>query len=257
LKIKKDEKRKASEKLNKERGCLVVKRNDFVQNSHHQLSLLEQKIILFVISKIKPLDTDFTEQLFSIADFCRFCGLDEKNGKNYRNLKDALGKLLSRYVWISLDNGSITSLRWVDKVTINKGSGIIQLKLDKDLKPYFLQLEEQYTLYELRYILSMRSQYSVRLYELLKSYSYKKNVVFEVNELKRLLFSENWERNNDFKRKVLDIAVREINEFSDIFVEYIFQKDGRRFSKVWFAIDRKEAYDRFMVGEKVNRLLSK
>ena len=251
----KSEKQKSDEKLNIERGNLVVKRNDLIQKAHHHLSLQEQKIVLFLISKIKPNDTEFTEQEFYIAEYCKFCGMDETSGKNYSGVKDAIGKLLSRFVWIKRDNGSITSLRWIDKATINEGSGLVQLKFDKDLKPYLLFLEERYTLYEMRYTLAMRSQYSIRLYELLKSYEFKKNVYIEIEELKRLMSAENHKINNNFKRRVLEIAVREINEYTDISVTYNFHKEGRRFSNVLFGIDKKEAFERFKAGTKINEML--
>jgi len=244
-----------NEKVNAARGQLVVKRNDFIQKSRHQLSLQEQKIVLYIISKVKPGDTSFTEQTFSIAEFCRFCGIDETSGKNYSDIKDTLGKLLSRFVWVKLDDGSETSLRWIDKATISARSGLIRLRLDEDLRPFLLLLSEHYTLYEMRYTLAMKSQYSIRLYELLKSYLYRKSIVFDIEELKRLLNAENWVRSNDVKRKVLDIAIREINEYTDVAVQYHFQKEGKRFVRVCFDISRKEAFDRFVVGVNVNQTI--
>ena len=248
--------RKTAEKLDKERGQLVVKRNDFIQKSRHQLSLQEQKIVLYLISKIRPQDTDFTEHTFSIAEFCRFCGMDDDNGKNYSNIKEALGKLRSRFVWVTLEDGSETTLGWVNKVTINKRSGMVRLRLDEDLKPFLLLLEEHYTLYEMRYTLAMKSQYSIRLYELLKSYAYKKTVDFDIDDLKRLLSAETYKLNNHFKDKVLEVAMREINEYTDISIEYSFQKEGRQFSRVWFSIDRKESFDRFIAGGKITEAIN-
>lgn len=243
------------DKLNQERSQLVVKRNDFIQKSRHRLSLQEQKIVLYLISHVKPSDTNFTEHIFSISDFCRFCGMHEDSGKNYSDIKDALGKLLSRFVWVTLDDGSETSLRWIDKATINKRSGVVRLKLDEDLKPFLLLLNEHYTLYEMRYTLAMKSQYSIRLFELLKSYAFKKSVTFGINDLKQLLNAENHKLNGHFKVKVLDISMREINEYTDLIVEYSFLKEGRRFSHVCFNISRKEAFDRFIVGNKIDQSL--
>ena len=94
MQIVKDEKRKAAEKLDKERGQLIVKRNDFIQKSRHQLSVQEQKIVLYLISKVRPQDTDFTEQEFSISEYCRFCGMDETSGKNYSDIKEAFPRLV-------------------------------------------------------------------------------------------------------------------------------------------------------------------
>jgi len=234
---------------------LVVKRNDFVQKSRHKLSLQEQKIIQYLISHVKPNDENFTEHRFSIIEFCRFCGMDEKNGKNYHDIKEALKALRDRSVWVEIEDGVETTLGWINKATINKRSGTVMLKLDEDLKPFLLLLHEQYTMYEIHYTLAMKSKYSIRLYELLKSYAFKKTALLEIDELKRLLDAENHKLNGNFKAKVLDVALREINEYTDISVEYSFQKEGNRYAHVWFGIDRKEAIDRFNAGNKVSQAI--
>jgi len=251
----KDAKQRAKEKLMKDRGMLVVKHNDFIQKSRHQLSLQEQKIVLYLISKVKPDDVNFTEQVFSIAEFCKICGFHGDSGKNYSDLKKSLQSIRDRSVWIEKDDGSITTLGWIDKVTINKNSGLVTLKLDEDLKPFLLQLEEDYTLYQLRFALVMTSQYSIRLYELLKSYAFKVYTVFELDELKRRLNAENYERNPDFKRKVLEIAVREINKHTDIRVEYSFEKEGRKFVRVAFSIQRMSNIDTWMAGFAADKVI--
>jgi len=241
--------------INKERGHLVVKRNDLIQKSRHQLSLQEQKIMLYLISRIKPDDANFMEQVFTIQEFCRFCGMDETNGKNYSDIKDAIGKLLSRFIWVKQDDGSETSLRWIDKATINKFSGIIRLKLDEGLKPFLLLLTDHYTICEIRHILAMTSKYSIRLYELLRSYVYKGHVTFDIAELKRLLDAENYKLNGHFKVEVLDTALPEINKYTDITITYSFRKEGRRYSHVCFDVGRKETFDRFVAGHDVNQAI--
>ncbi|MCL2400510.1 MAG: replication initiation protein [Defluviitaleaceae bacterium] len=251
----KDEDRNKANEITKSRGYLVVKRNDFIQKSRHQLSLQEQKVVLFLISRIKPTDVDFENQEFSITEFCKICGIDYDNGKNYSNLKNTLGSLKNRWVWVEFEDGRKTTLAWINKVTINPGSGSIKLKMDNDLKPFLLEIQENFTQYELLYTLAMRSRYSVRLYELLKSYEYKCHIVADIEQLKVQLDAEKYKRNNDFKIKVLDIAMREINEFTDISVSYEFIKASRKFSKVSFTINRKPAIERFETGIKTNQLL--
>jgi len=209
-----------------------------------------------MISKIKPHDKDFTEQLFSIVEFCQVCGLDDDNGGNYAYIKKTLGTLSDRRVWITLDDGSETTLRWINKITLNKRSGIVKLRLDEDMKPYLLDLQSNFTQYELIYTLAMRSQYSIRLYELLKSYMYKKTVIFEMDELKRLLSAETYDRFPDFKRYALEIAVKEINKLTDISVSYELIKIGRRFAEVKFLIARKDIGDRLSTHGKIGEVIA-
>jgi len=231
-------------KLSETRNHLVVKQNDLIQKSRHQLTLQEQKIVLYLISKIKPNDSDFIEQKFSVAEFCRVCGLDDDSGGNYAYIKNTLKSLRDRSIWVTLDDGSETTLAWVNKVTMNKRSGLVRLRLDEDMKPYLLKLQGDFTQYNLIYTLAMRSQYSVRLYELLKSYQYKKIFTVDIEKLKQLLFAETYTRNPNFKQKVLDVAVKEINRLSDIWVTYELIKEGRKVSDVEFRIHQKDIGDR-------------
>jgi len=253
----KDKEHLEAKKLSEARGQLIVKRNDLIQKSRHQMDLQEQKIILYMISKIKPKDNDFTTQTFSIAEFCRLCGFDSDSGGNYAYIKKTLKTLSDRSIWVTLDNGSETIMRWLTDVTISKQSGLVQLKLDDKLKPYLLELHENFTQYELVYTLAMRSQYSARLYELLKSYQYKKYAIFTLDELKRLLFAENYERNPDFKRRVLDTATKEINKLTDIWVTYELIKAGREYASVEFRVNQKDVGGRLSahghIGEVIDR----
>lgn len=246
-----------SKELLEKRYYRVVKSNDLIQKSRFHLSTQEQKIILYMISKIMPSDTDFTEQEFSIMEFCTFCGIENKNGKNYKNIKDSIKNLADKSVWITLDNGEETLVRWISKAWINKKSGLIKIRMDDEMKPYLLQLQERFTQYEILYTLAMRSQYSIRLYELLKSYQNLKSHTFDIDELKRILDAANYKRYPDFKRKVLDIAMREINEFSDINVAYEVEKVGRRYAKLNFSIIfKKDPQERFTTWVKIEEVIN-
>jgi plasmid replication initiation protein len=242
----KDQTKEIEMKLSEIRDYKVVKSNDLIQKSRFQLSLQEQKIILYMISKIKPDDEIFMEQEFKIIEFCRVCGIETNSGKNYKNVKDAIKALADKSVWVTLETGSETLVRWINKAWINRKSGVIKIRLDDDMKPYLLQLQERFTSYELLYTLAMKSQYSVRLYELLKSYEWRHRQTFQIEELKRILSAENYTRFPDFKRYVLDISMREINDLSDLTVTYEIVKEGRRYAKLDFSIKLKKDLDERM-----------
>lgn len=257
LKIK-DETRELEYRMSTIRDYKVVKSNELIQKSRFQLSMQEQKIILYMISKIKPDDEDFIEQDFSIIEFCKVCGIETNSGKNYKNVKDAIKALADKSVWIMLDNGTETLIRWINKAWVNKKSGIIKIRLDDEMKPYLLQLQNNFTSYELLYTLAMKSQYSIRLYEILRSQEYKrKAVIFDIDELKRLLSAENYKRFPDFKRYVLDIALREINNLSDLNVTYEIIKEGRRYAKLEFSIKlKKDMKERLETWARIDEVIN-
>ena len=253
----KDVKNTPERKMMELRNYKVVKSNDLIQKSRFNLSLQEQKIILYLISKVKPEDTELKEYIFEIRDFCKICGLETDSGKNYKDIKQTLKSLRDKSIWITLEDGSETTLSWIDKITINKNNGSIKIKIDDMMKPYLIHLQRHFTSYELLYTLAMRSQYSIRLYEILKSYAYKKNKIFDIEDLKRTLSAENYTRFPDFKRYVLDIAVREMNEFSDLAIAYELIKESRRYAKINFSIQiKKNMQDRMQTWARIDEIIN-
>ena len=102
------------------RNYKVVKDNKLIQDvtrKKYELSILEQKILGFIISMIKPPTPNSPfpcyQLEFDIRLFCKVCGIDFENGKNYQNIKVALKRLADNSFWIEEDddellfNGSI------------------------------------------------------------------------------------------------------------------------------------------------------
>ena len=88
----------------------------------------------------------------------------------------------------------------------------------------------------------MKSAFSVRIYELMKSYSFRHTITIELDELKRLLMVENvksYVNYKDFRVKVLEKAQTEINELTDINIEFEPIKTGRKVTSIKFIIEEK------------------
>ena len=224
--------------LDKQREYSVVKANDLIQKTRFDLTAQEQKIILYMISKIKPDDDDFMIQNFSISEFCRVCGIDYNSGGNYEYIKRTIQNLRDKSFWIKIDKTKIL-MSWINSAHITEKSGTIKIRLSEDMKPFLLHLRDNFTQYELIYTLGMRSQYSIRLYEILKSYAYQRVKTFDIDELKSILSAEKYTRFPDFKKDVLEIALRDINDLTDIEVDYTIIKVGRRYAKIEFNIEYK------------------
>lgn len=233
------EKKRADRSTTEERGMTVVKANVLIQKSRYSLSMQEQKIILYLISKIKPEDTGLQEYTFDIKDFCKVIGVDYKSGGNYNYIKQTILELTKKVFWLQNGDEEVT-VRWLDRGKTNKGSGIVKLKLDEYLMPYLIQLKNHFTQYNLYYVLAMKSQYSVRLYELLKSYQNLKTWTFSLNELKRLLDAESYDRWFNFRKRILEPAIEEIEQYSDLNITYELIKKGRAYDQIKFFIEQKK-----------------
>ena len=240
---------------------MVSKSNQIVQKSRYDFTLSEQRTIAYICSKIKPIEaldrakgTPFQlEYEFNILDYVRTCGLQD-NGKLYEEVKATLKGLRDKSMWLTLPDGSETTVGWLAKATTNKRSGIAKIKIDEDLAPYLFDLKEKFLSYGLKNILNMKSQYSIRLYELLKSYydmkvgqtdhreqiekSYKPKKIswtVDLEEFKKLLMVDtvkSYDRYPSFRQKVLDVAQKEINELTDINVYFEPITKGRKVIKL-------------------------
>ena len=226
------------------RDLQVYKSSEMVQRGRLNLSLQEQRCVLFAISHIKPGDDIFKEYKISLKLFYEVFGIRDQS---YTRLKELLVNLSSK-AWIipmASDPDTECVVHWFSTLRTNKKSGVVTVKFHEDMMPYLLNLAENgafYTHYALRFILPMTSQYSIQLYELLKSYQ-RNNIrwTFEIDELKKKLCCSNYKDFCDFRRRVLEPATDEINKFGDFRVSYEAKKSGQggRISEIEFIMRKK------------------
>ncbi|UWP68542.1 replication initiation protein [Subdoligranulum variabile] len=221
-----------------ERGnqTVVRKSNELIQNAMYNLTLSQQKLMLHIFAMIKPSDTELPRYEMSIYEFLKLCGVDPHNGSMYNQVKKNISDIASTPVqWIRIEGTQkITMFRWIDGSTIDKRTGKITLTLSPFLKPHLIQLKEFYTTMDVTYIMLMKSQYSVRIYELCKSYQnlYLQNkakgkpLVWDIDNLRKQVdcSATNWAH---IRRTVLDKAKSEINGHTDILFDYAVYKKAK------------------------------
>ncbi len=249
-------------KVEKARAAVVYQADTLLQKGRFELTLTEQRLILYAISQIKPTDTKREEYTFRLKDFYDICGIKEKD--DYNAIKKILIEMRKKVWWITMDDPNDpgteceSAVSWFEIIRTAKKSGNVTIAFHVDMMPYLLELARQrnegkgyYTQFTFQYILPMRSQYSVRLYELLKSYQ-KNNMSwwFKIEEIKRLMDCQNYKMFKDFRVNVLDIAVREINEYSDLKIKYETGKNGKRIAEVTFYMLKKTTVEQIEAQKK-------
>ena len=238
-------------KAAKDRDMYVVKDNRLIQKSRFSLSLQAQRCLLYAISRIKFSDIPTTEYTFKISDLCGSCGIDlDTHGDYYTRLKAELKSLRDNSIWIKRDDGKEETISWFSKVKVNQGEGSVTVKFDESIHDYLFMLQNRYTQYKLETPLSFKSKYTVRLYELLLSYTKKEQIDvgieqtidFEPHELRKTLDAESYPKFYDFRRFVIDRSCKEINEYSDdINVEPDYIYVGKQLRKVIFYVSAPRA----------------
>lgn len=216
-------------KVSNMRNYMVCKDNTLVQKSRYSLSTQQQKVVLFLISKVKPDDMPYKRYTVSVREFCGICNIDLDSGKNYADVKAAIKGLSDKSIWIKQDNGKDLLFRWLNDVEVDETGGNIEFSFSKYISEHITELHERYTQYNLINVLPMKSKYAIRLYELMKSFvNMEQRITIPLDILKQRLDAETYDNLKDFRRRVIEPAVDEINAFTDIAVKYEFIKINSR-----------------------------
>lgn len=223
----------------------VRKSNQLIE-ARYRLTLGEQRLILHLCSLIHSSDKDFKSYEIRVKDFAKMFGLESRNNI-YKAVEEAARELAGKRLDISRDGKEIY-VSWLSYVEYVEGSGIVKVEFHKSLKPYLLQLQEygNFTKYQLTHVASFKSQYSIRLYELLKkeAFKYTKNFCskFTLENFRLTLGIPESEYKifNNFKVRVIDPAVEEVSEYTDLEITDIrYGKTGRKITDITFFVNIK------------------
>ncbi|MBD2717290.1 replication initiation protein [Microvirga sp. STR05] len=168
----------------------------------------------------------------------------KKGGSVYETIRDACKSLMSKVVSIESQTGNkkrFTAYSIISYIDLNEGTGYLTGNFAPEIKPFLLQLAEQYTHVELETLLTLKSAHAHRLYWLLKSWddvgiwevefdTLRKQVLGDDNDVTYTLFY-------DFKRYVLEPALRELYSLGWV-VTYEPVKEGKKVKRVRFAIPK-------------------
>ena len=218
---------------------IVTQRNELIEARHiNPLTVREQKIVLTMVSMIQPNDEDFKDYRISIKEFSEMLGLEGK--AKYTELKAITKDLMSKSIEIPRADGGWLFANWISSAEYQKGEGIIALSFSPKLLPYLLQLKNAFTSYRLSNILALKSTYSIRLYELMKKWQHRGKWECPVDSIREKIGanSKAYSLYGNFKNKILLPSIRELNEQTDLFIEYREIKKGRKIEKIEFTIHR-------------------
>lgn len=233
-----------SYKMSKE---LVVKSNHVIEASY-KLTLNEQRLILLCVRQIKKGQKITAESRFDIsaADFADMFEISADRA--YSELQTVTDKLYERSVTIQQPDPdrpkvTATKTRWVSAIDYIPNEGRVSIYFAVKMIPYISMLEGGFTRYNLQNISGMSSVYGIRFYEFFKSWlfggihSTKKIALEELKE--KLELTGKYPSIKDFKLYVLDKAIADINECSDLTATYKTIKTGRKITHVEFDFQSK------------------
>ena len=216
---------------------IVVKANSLIEASY-RLSIDEIRILALTIGTMNP-KSDQQVFDFTVADFVReFPEISMDNA--YKQIQAAIKRIYDRSVRTE-DSERVTEFRWVSSRTYFKKEGRFRIAMTNEVMPYLTQLKGQFTQYQLRNIASFNSTHSIRIYELITQYKSIGSREITLEDLKKWLQVEDkYPRFNSLNQRVIEPALKEINEKSDLLVSVEQIKRGRAIHALKFLISQKK-----------------
>jgi plasmid replication initiation protein len=235
-------------------SAVVTQSNDLV-SARYSLPLGEMRLLFTVMSKVQPGDTKMTVYRIPVAEFADFLGVAK--GSAYEEMKKITHSIVTRYVEIK-SPGRLVQTTWMAQAEYIDGTGVVDAQLSEAMIPFLLNLKNNFTQYKLIMLLSFKSQYTLRLYMLLKQKHdhnpYTKEYEFELGELRKILgvsieaiprrdkfdkpqeAVELYSEYPNFKKFVLNTAQKELAAKADIGFEYEEIRHNRRVTALIFRV---------------------
>lgn len=229
---------------------LVIKTNRLNQ-AFQMLSLAEFHIVQLAIVDARETGTGLTTDTPLRIDALRYADVFDTTRQNaYIRMKEAEETLFNRRFSFFDEDGKLVKSRWISQVKYLDNEGAIEIVFTPAVVQGISRIngvKEFFTQYLLSQTSQLKSVYSTRLYELLIQWKNTgKTPIFEIQDFRAQLGLDinEYKLMSDFKKRVLDLAVSDINEKTDIKANYQQYKKGRSITGFSFTLKHKNNIDK-------------
>ena len=216
---------------------LEVRQHNTLTNARYEYTELQLDLLFFLLSKLRK-DQKTAVYELSIKDLSALTGKEY----HYGYLRKATEGMGSRVFEVETDT-QFSQLWMFQRVNYLKGQGVIEIKLTEDIIPYLFDLKDNFTSYELASALRLTSKYAKRIYQLCSQWKDKgETKKYDIQDFKKMLGLiddkglDKMPRISDFKTSVLDLAVKQINEHTELHISYKLEKKVRTFKSIVFTV---------------------
>ncbi|NCD01246.1 RepB family plasmid replication initiator protein [bacterium] len=228
-------------KITKRKNGVIRGKTDFFRTARYGLTLQEHRIIYYAILRGQQEGKPFEPVNLSITEFKE---LFELSGGNYytaiRNLSKKMAGRVVEVIYKDSEGPHFIQAPWIIGITYHIKNGSVTIEPNKKLQPFFEG--KPFTDTEFAFLIKFTSQYAERLYELIKTFAYKSIADFSIEELRdKLAVGNKYPNYAHFKERVIQPAVNDINEFTDLDLDFR-EKRGmyNKVDSVVFSIHKKQ-----------------
>ena len=218
-------------------------------NASYNLELTEQRLVMLAIINARELGQGITADSkleIHASDYAKLFNVSPD--ASYKALKEAVNNLFNRQFSYTAEykktgKVGIVRSRWVSRIFYVDDLALLEITFAPDVVPLITRLEEHFTKYEAKQVAHLTSKYATRLYELLIAWrEVGKTPIFELQQLRKNLGvdDDEYQRMHHFKSRVLEAAISQINEHTDIKATYEQHKQGRTITGFSFKFKQKQ-----------------
>ena len=213
-----------------------IKQHNTITSGRYDFSACQLDVLFMLLASLKEDDETGKEYHIRVKDIELITG----RKWNYQQLKDGNEGLLSRVFEIQMPKG-LKQIVLFNEVQYLDGTGSFYMKINESARPYFFELKNNFTLLELKSVLGCSSKHAKRLYSLACQWRGTGGHTYSLGEFKEMLGLkdpkgkevEQYKQIGEFKKSVLDVAKKQINEHTDIVFDYELLKiRGRSFDTI-------------------------
>ena len=246
------------------RNYYVVMSNTIITDMCCKLPLQHTKVLRYMIAKIQPNDRADKIYTMSVKEYCETAGITY-SGKNLNDIKALLTKKVDdidqQFEYIHIGKKHMR-IRWFDILNYDTETATVEYTWSGSIRPFLFNLVHgnSYTQYRVQEGIVLESEYAFKLFELMRVYIGQKRaaVIIEIAELKELFNATHITRFNDFARRVLDLAIKDIHEYTTLRIKYKPQKvKSRSYTHIRFTIHEEEDFTGAIEEARIRKLEKK
>lgn len=227
------------DEFREQRDYVVAEHNDLIKKARHDLTSRELKIMDYVISKIKPEDTNLTVVNTSMYEISNVLNL-KRSGRGYSQLAENINSMRKKDIYIyNEQERTVVMTGWFERTKFWE-TGKIELKINKDFAPYLVQLKStgNYTQYLLNDTVKLKSKYSILLYKLMREANKTRRKSITIlsgspDDFKTWLGAPKSYSYGRLKENILTPSINELNlKIDDMDIELFQARRGRKIVQI-------------------------
>ncbi|UYZ61158.1 replication initiation protein [Hymenobacter latericus] len=221
-------------------AAIEIRQHNAITTARYEMTACEMDVVFYLLSLLKKEDRTGTLYKVRVKD------LESLTGRqwNYQQFLEATSSLRTREYVIE-DKKRLLQVGLLASAEYLKGEGVIELEISEKIRPYLIDLKNNFTSYRLQAAFSLSSKYAKRIYQIASQWKdVGESKTFTISDFKVMLHlkdpkgieAEQYTKVSMFQKFVLDVAVKQINQHTDLQIQYELIKKGRSFESIRFFI---------------------